>query len=155
MIVVASAGPFQEISVAIGPESDEWIDAHGFIVKDITPILAALRPDVRTVLKLTMTSSETDMVEAMAAGRLSGSPPGLVAFSAPTSAGFGFPPAPPPPVAAGREDAPRCAYCGRRGEKLVPDLNPPICYDCVKIEMGLKNARQDNAPGQPGVDPAQ
>jgi hypothetical protein len=42
-----------------------------------------------------------------------------------------------------------CSLCKSKHVELVPKLDPKMCYDCVRIDLGLKRAARNKKPEEP------
>ena len=166
------------IHAALGPESVLWMDLHGSLTVDITPLLEACDGNAPVLLNFTKCDSEAQLArrlnEVMAAGLPYPFLPGTSVFSPlgnqpaqqdqPTIAGAkrAKAQAPAPAEQAKAADANlrsvkiprgRCDRCSNKNAELIPGLAPAICFDCAKIDLYQARKERPTSPPCDGTLP--
>jgi len=145
------------------------MDIHGSLVVDITALLENCDPDKPVLLSLTRCDAEGGLAQALG-GAIEGGQqypflPGTSVFSplgeqpmeAKGQTIAGARPAKGSQVQRkqGKQDDPhrmvkvyrgRCDRCGNKTAELIPGMNPPICFDCAKIDLYQARKEKPNSP---------
>ena len=124
------------LRVIVGPESEFWLDVHGAAVTDISELIRQFDPAQPSYISISRCRCEQDLqMDMQHAGDTMG-----IDLGALPQAGKPTAKLPPPITQPAAKPAPKslaaCSRCGQPSE-LVPKLEPPICYNCVKIDLYL------------------
>ena len=155
MIVLGGANQHGNIlHVILGPETEFWSELHGASVSNITQVLNGMNHEMPVFLHITKCASETELTAKITAHMAMGAP---YPFPVTTTLFAQVKKTTEPTVkdaAVPTEDTPaiakvKCTRCGSVKNELVPKLDPPLCYDCMRLDMRLANARKPEKPETP------
>lgn len=174
MLVVPGLNQFGNVlHVAVGPETEFFLDLNGAAIVDVSEFLNKFNKDHPVYICLTRSKSE-----AMTQTNLAGcggvfkssfgasqgvssdcsnsedkSEPKLQPASIGPMTGLTTVQESPTTSGAGRvtmAGSGKCEYCGKSGVALLPLKGIKICLDCTHIELGLKRAKKKAEPDKPG-----
>ena len=157
MVLIMGQNPTGNIlHVVTGPESDAAMAVNGVVVLDITPALKQFDTERPVILHMTRCNSEQKLVGDLQLSLTAGATypffPPMIVFG-PKAAVEAITPntGMQKMQKAGAEPVMgECSICKGKNIELVPKLEPKICYNCVKIELGLrKNAKKKS--GEPNA----
>jgi len=149
------------LHVIVGSESEFYMDIHGAVVIDITPLLVSMNGSPHISLSLTRCKNEvitSKLMDAADIQHLNSFTPAVVkkeagpdlakilsstSVSGASKAETCHPKEKP---ATPKKNTGRCSYCG----KSVPLMDIPgfkICNECVQIELGRRRESADKIIG--------
>jgi hypothetical protein len=128
------------LHVIQGPETTFWNEMHGSAAVDITQALNKMDSEKPVYLHISSCMSEhitASHIQALIRGgeRYPFAPPTPIfmpatVLDAPTAEAHAVKP-------VKKQRAAKCSRCGNVDVKLVPELHPPVCYSCIKIDLGV------------------
>lgn len=129
------------LHVVTGPESDSAMAINGSLVLDITPALKQMDVERPVVLHMSKCASEqkfvTDLQSAIVGGAVYPFFPPMIVFG-PKAAVEAITPTTSMKQEPTSKLIGECSLCKNAKAELVPKLEPRMCYDCVRIDLGLK-----------------
>ena len=152
MILLAGKNPMGNVLHVIqGPETRFWHQIHGSAAVDITPILRQMDDQLPVFIHLSECESEADTGARLSSMIQAGvqypfAPPTTVFLTGGENAQADAVPAGGVAAeAVGTKTGKRtvtvrtgkCSRCINESVDLVPGLDPPICMNCVKIDLHI------------------
>lgn len=137
------------LHVAIGEETECWMDLHGAAVADIAPLLRTMDLTKPVNLHITRCASEVAVAASVQASMSTGqhypfhpstymfvsrkhATPGLYTMDTGTKTGT-------------------CDACGHADKELVPGLTTPLCFECLSLNAKV-NAIRSKSVDAPELD---
>ena len=139
------------VHLIAGPETEFWMDVHGAAITNISDMLKTLDLSVPTFLSYSKCRDESALLADIKGATEAGvnypfEPPAALLMSnkdevvvkhKDTGAPMAVKSGGHAPVAKAVKRSVKCSRCGDDNTEIVPKLCPPICYNCVKIDMFL------------------
>jgi len=145
LVILGKNSEGNVLHAVIGEETTFWMGLHGASVADITPVLNTMDADKKVYLHLTTCESEHELAEQLATSTAAGAqypfPSGMHVF-VPNTKRPAKDTVAPEKVTTVKASKVACCRCGKTGCELVPNIKPPICYPCVRLDMALANSRR-------------
>lgn len=146
------------IHAVIGPESELWSNLHGSLTVDITGLLGFCDKSQPVMLNISNCASESWLVQAIQEASAQG---GNYPFL-PNTAVFSPSHQPGNEASEAAQDKStktkksnktidiikgKCSRCPDEHAELIPDLTPPICFNCARIDLYM--SRKERPFGNP------